>query len=50
MMKISEKVCTKMEAKEKVDLGHPERIMECSKIFVDQSHHGKEEDLLYLSI
>ncbi len=39
-----------MEAKEKVDQGQLERIEEFFKIFVDQCHHGKEEDLLFPAI
>ena len=50
MLKILEKVCAKMEAKEKVDQGHLERIVEFFKIFVDQCHHGKEEELLFPAI
>ena len=50
MLKILEKVCAEMEAQEKVDLGHMERIVEFFKIFVDQCHHGKEEDLLFPAI
>jgi hemerythrin-like domain-containing protein len=50
MLKILEKVCAKMEAKEKVDQGDQERIVEFFKIFVDQCHHGKEEDLLFPAI
>jgi hemerythrin-like domain-containing protein len=43
MLTILEKVCAKIEAKEKVDQGHLERIVEFFKIFVDQCHHGKEK-------
>ncbi len=50
MLKILEKVCAKMEAKEKVDQGQLERIVEFFEIFVDQCHHGKEEDLLFPAI
>jgi hemerythrin-like domain-containing protein len=50
MLRILEKVCAKMEAKEKIDLGHLGRISEFFKIFVDQCHHGKEEDLLFPAI
>ncbi len=50
MLKILERVCTKMEAKGKAYLGHLERIMEFFKIFVDQCHHGKEEYLLFPAI
>ncbi|MGZ6208285.1 MAG: hemerythrin domain-containing protein [Syntrophales bacterium] len=50
MLRILEKVCAKMEAKGKINLGHLDRIMEFFKIFVDQCHHGKEEDLLFPAI
>ena len=51
MLRILEKVCAKMEAKEEIDpFDHLERIMEFFKIFVDQCHHGKEEDLLFPAI
>jgi len=50
MLRILEKVCAKMEAKGKIDLGHLESIMEFFKIFVDQCHHGKEEELLFPAI
>jgi len=50
MLTIVEKVCVKMEAREKVDQGHLERIVEFFKIFVDQCHHGKEEELLFPAI
>lgn len=50
MLKILEKVCAEMEAKEKVDQGHLERIVEFFKIFVDQCHHGKEEEFLFPAI
>ncbi len=50
MLTILEKVCVKMEAKENVDQGHLERIVEFFKIFVDQCHHGKEEELLFPAI
>jgi hemerythrin-like domain-containing protein len=50
MLRILEKVCGKMEATGEVDIGHLERISEFFKIFVDQCHHGKEEDLLFPAI
>jgi hemerythrin-like domain-containing protein len=50
MLTILEKVCAKMEAKERVDQGHLERIVEFFEIFVDQCHHGKEEELLFPAI
>lgn len=50
MLTILEKICAKMEAKEKVDQGHLEEIADFFKIFVDQCHHGKEEELLFPAI
>jgi len=51
MLRILEKVCVKMEAKEEIDpFDRLEKIMEFFKIFVDQCHHGKEEDLLFPAI
>ena len=47
MLKILEKVCAKLEAKEKVDPDHLERIVEFFRVFADKCHHGKEEDLLF---
>jgi hemerythrin-like domain-containing protein len=48
ILRILEKICTKNEAKEKVDIDL-DRILEFFKIFIDQGHHGKEENLPYLS-
>jgi hemerythrin-like domain-containing protein len=50
MLRILGKVCAKIEAKEKIDLGHLEKISQFFNIFVDQCHHGKEEDLLFPAI
>ena len=47
MLKILEKVCAKLEAKEEVDPEHLERIVEFFRVFADKCHHGKEEDLLF---
>ena len=47
MLKVLEKICTKMEAQEKVDPNHLERIVEFFRVFADKCHHGKEEDLLF---
>src|SRR3990167_10094837 len=46
-LEILEKICQKLEAKEKVDPKHQEEILEFIKIFVDKCHHDKEEDLLF---
>ncbi len=50
MLTILERVCARMEAEEKVDRDHLERIVEFLKVFVDQCHHGKEEELLFPAI
>ncbi len=47
MLKVLEKVCAKLESKEKVDPDHLERIVEFFRVFADKCHHGKEEDLLF---
>lgn len=47
MLKILDKVCVKLESKEKVDPDHLERIVEFFRVFADKCHHGKEEDLLF---
>lgn len=47
MLKILEKVSAGLEAGERVDPDHIERILEFFRVFADQCHHGKEEDLLF---
>jgi len=47
MLKILDKVTSKLEAKEKINPEHLEKIVEFFRIFADQCHHGKEEDLLF---
>jgi hemerythrin-like domain-containing protein len=47
MLKILEKVCTKMEAQEKVNPEHLESIVDFFRVFADKCHHGKEEALLF---
>ena len=47
MLTILDKVCLKLESKEKVDSEHLEQILEFIRIFADKCHHGKEEDLLF---
>ena len=46
-LEILEKICQKLEAKEKVYSKHQKEVLEFIKIFVDKCHHGKEEDLLF---
>ena len=47
MLRILEKIAAKLEANEKVDAEHLERIVDFFRVFVDKCHHGKEEDLLF---
>lgn len=47
MLKILDKVCLKLESREKVETEHLERILEFIRVFADKCHHGKEEDLLF---
>ncbi len=47
MLRILEKVVSKLEEKERVDPAHLERIVEFLRVFADKCHHGKEEDLLF---
>ncbi len=47
MLKILEKVSSRLESRGKVDPDHPEKIVEFFKVFADKCHHGKEEDLLF---
>ena len=47
MLKILDKVCARLESKEKVDPEHLEPIVEFFRVFADKCHHGKEEDLLF---
>ena len=47
MLRILEKVAAKLEADERVDPTHLERIVEFLRVFADKCHHGKEEDLLF---
>ena len=47
MLQILEKICDVLDAGEKVDAGHLERIVEFLKVFADKCHHAKEEELLF---
>nr|MBC7245564.1 hemerythrin domain-containing protein [Chloroflexota bacterium] len=46
-LNILEEVCQKLEAGKAVEAEHLERILEFIRVFADQCHHGKEEDLLF---
>lgn len=47
MLRILEKVCSKIDARESVNPDHLEGIVEFFRVFADRCHHGKEEDLLF---
>jgi hemerythrin-like domain-containing protein len=47
MLSILLKMCVRMEASERIDPGHLERIVETIRFFVYSSHHEKEENLLF---
>ncbi len=47
MLDVLERVCTKLDAGEKVSQRHLEQILEFIKVFADQCHHGKEEEFLF---
>ena len=50
MLKVTEAVCDKLEAQEKVNPDHLKQIVEFIRVFADQCHHGKEEDLLFKAL
>lgn len=50
MLRISEKVCEKLESGEEVNPEHLEQIVGFIKVFADKCHHGKEEDLLFTAM
>lgn len=50
MLRITEKVCEKLESGEEVSPEHLEQIVEFIKVFADKCHHGKEEDLLFTAM
>jgi hemerythrin-like domain-containing protein len=47
MLRIVEKICQRLEAGRVVSADDLHKIVEFFRIFVDQCHHGKEEDLLF---
>jgi hemerythrin-like domain-containing protein len=47
MLSILEQVCQQWEATENLNREHFEGILRFLKVFVDQCHHGKEEELLF---
>jgi hemerythrin-like domain-containing protein len=47
MLEILEVICTTKTTKETFPFDHLDEIVEFLKVFVDQCHHGKEEDFLF---
>src|SRR5208283_551304 len=47
MLSILERICRKLDAKEKIDLNHLDQILDFLKGFADKCHHMKEENLLF---
>jgi hemerythrin-like domain-containing protein len=47
-LRVLESLCRKMEQPgEAVDVHHIDQLLEFFSVFVDQCHHGKEEELLF---
>jgi hemerythrin-like domain-containing protein len=47
MLKILEAICGRLQAGEKTDPEHLDRIVEFFRVFADQCHHGKEEEIFF---
>jgi hemerythrin-like domain-containing protein len=47
MLSVLEQVCRKLDANERVDLGHLDQMLDFLKGFADKCHHMKEENLLF---
>lgn len=47
MLRILKKVCDRLESGDEVNPEHLDQILNFIKVFADQCHHGKEEDLLF---
>lgn len=47
MLGVLERVCDNVDAGEEVSADHLEQMLEFFKVYADQSHHGKEEALLF---
>jgi len=47
MLRIFEGVCERLVPSGRLDVTHPDAIMEFLVIFVDKCHHGKEEEFLF---
>jgi hemerythrin-like domain-containing protein len=47
MLRILERICSKLDAMEHVPQKHLEQALEFIRVFADQCHHGKEEEFLF---
>jgi hemerythrin-like domain-containing protein len=47
MLRILERICNELESDSSLNKEHFDVILDFLKVFVDQCHHGKEEDLLF---
>jgi hemerythrin-like domain-containing protein len=47
MLKILDAICSQLRAGGKVEPEHLDRIVEFFRIFADQCHHGKEEEIFF---
>jgi len=47
MLKVLEKFCEKIESEKEVNQEHLDQILEFIKVFGNQCHHAKEEELLF---
>lgn len=47
MLRILDRICSRMDSGNSMDLKHLEGIVEFLRVFADRCHHGKEEDILF---
>jgi hemerythrin-like domain-containing protein len=47
MLGILDEICERIESGKAVNFQHVEGILEFLRVFVDQCHHGKEEEILF---
>ncbi len=50
MLKVLDKICDKLDKNQTVNIEHLEKIVDFIRTFADKCHHGKEEDLLFVSM
>ena len=49
-LRILDRICQKLEAKERVDPSHLEELVDFFQTFVDKCHHTKEEEMLFVAM